>query len=200
MDSTGASEHRRRSRGAERAGGAEERQIVSSPVWPVARQVEIPRHADEFDMLKAYLDYYRETFALKCAGLDPARLSERSAPPSTMSLHGLARHLASVERWWFAINFAGLDLPMLYYTDEDPDQDFGSLDGDPLGALQTWHAECARSRQIVEQATGLDQPGARNRNGSYSLRWLMLRLIAEYAQHAGHADLLREGIDGATGV
>ena len=177
-----------------------EQQVASSPVWPVARQVRIPRHADEFDMLKAYLDYYRETIELKCAGLEPARLSERSAPPSTMSLHGLVRHLAGVERWWFATNFAGLDLPMLHYSDEDPDQDFESLDGDPLVALQIWRAECDRSRQIVEQAADLDQPGAVERNGSYSLRWLMLHMIAEYAQHAGHADLLREGIDGATGA
>ena len=151
-------------------------------------------------MLKAYLDYYRETFELKCSGLAPPRMSERSSPPSTMSLHGLVRHLAGVERWWFAINFAGLDLPMLHYSDDDPDQDFESLDGDPLMALQTWRTECARSREIVEQAAGLDQLGVVERNGSYSLRWLLLRLIAEYAQHCGHADLLREGIDGAVGL
>ncbi len=176
------------------------RQVVTSPVWPVARQVRIPRHADELDMLKAYLDYYRETFELKCAGLDPARLSERSSAPSSMSLHGLARHLAGVERWWFAINFAGSELPMLYYSDDDPDQDFESLQGDPLAALQSWRAECERSRQIVDQASGLDQVGAVERNGSYSLRWLMLRMITEYARHDGHADLLREGLDGATGA
>ena len=151
-------------------------------------------------MLKAYLDYYRETIELKCTGLEPARLSERSSPPSTMSLHGLVRHLAGVERWWFAINFAGLELPMLHYSDEDPDQDFESLDGDPQAALRIWRTECDRSRQIVEQAADLDQPGVVERNGSYSLRWLMLHMIAEYAQHAGHADLLREGIDGATGA
>jgi Protein of unknown function (DUF664) len=176
------------------------RQVASSPVWPVTRQVKIPRHADEFTMLKAYLDYYRETFELKCAGVQPDRLSDRSTPPSTMSLHGLARHLACVERWWFAINFAGADLPMLYYSDDDPNQDFDSLAGDPLAALQSWRSECDRSREIVEQAADLDQPGAVERNGSYSLRWLMLRMIAEYAQHAGHADLLREGIDGAVGA
>lgn len=177
-----------------------ERPVAGSPVWPIARQIRIPRHADEFTMLKAYLEHFRETVELKCAGVEPARLSERSSPPSTMSLHGLIRHLAGVERWWFAINFAGLELPMLHYSDDDPDQDFGSLDGDPLAALATWRAECERSRQIVQRAAGLDQVGAVERNGSYSLRWLMLRMICEYAQHAGHADLLREGIDGATGA
>ncbi len=151
-------------------------------------------------MLKAYLDHYRETFELKCSGVSPELLSQRSAPPSTMSLHGLTRHLAGVERWWFAINFAGLDLPMLYYSDEDPDQDFESLEGDPTEALEVWRAECDRSREIIEAAPGLDETGVVERRGSYSLRWLMLRLIAEYAQHAGHADLLREGIDGATGA
>jgi hypothetical protein len=174
--------------------------IATSPLWPVPRSVQIPRHADEPSMLRAYLDYYRETFELKCTGVDPARLSDRSAPPSSMSLHGLIRHLAGCERWWFAINFAGADLPMLYYSDDDPDEDFESLDGDPLVALQTWREECDRSRRIVEAAADLDQLGAVERNGSYTLRWLMVRMIAEYAQHVGHADLLREAIDGAIGA
>jgi hypothetical protein len=174
--------------------------VASAAVWPVPRRTVIPRHGDEMSMLQAYLDHYRETFQLKCDGLAPERLSERSAAPSSMSLHGLARHLAGVERWWFATNFAGLDLPMLYYTEEDPDQDFESLDGDPLEALRVWREECERSRGIVEAASGLDQVGAVERNGSYTLRWLMLRMIAEYAQHDGHADLLREGIDGAVGA
>ncbi len=151
-------------------------------------------------MLKAYLDHYRETFELKCSGVPAARMSERSMPPSTMSLHGLARHLAGVERWWFAINFAGTDLPLLYYSDDDPDQDFQSLDGDPLEALAAWRVECQRSRRIVDDASSLDEVGAVERNGSYTLRWLILRMIAEYAQHAGHADFLREGIDGAVGA
>jgi hypothetical protein len=174
--------------------------VVSPAVWPVPRRTVIPRHGEEMSMLQAYLDHYRETFDLKCAGLAPERLSERSAPPSSMSLHGLARHLGGVERWWFATNFAGLDLPMLYYTDEDPDQDFESLEGDALEALRVWREECERSRGIVARASGLDQVGAVERNGSYTLRWLMLRMIAEYAQHDGHADLLREGIDGAVGA
>lgn len=151
-------------------------------------------------MLKAYLEHHRESIELKCSGVPPQRMSERSVPPSTMSLHGLIRHLAGVERWWFAINFAGMDLPMLHYRDDDPDQDFESLDGDPLDAMRVWRAECQRSREIVDAGTGLDQIGVLARNGAYTLRWLMLRMIGEYAQHAGHADLLREGIDGAIGT
>ena len=178
----------------------DEQPVVLSPVWPVPRMVVIPRVGDELTMLKAYLDHYRETFELKCAGVASVRMSERSSPPSTMSLHGLARHLAGVERWWFPIHFAGIDLPMLYYSDDDPDQDFESLDGDPLEALEVWRVECERSRRIVDDAPSLDDTGAIERNGSYTLRWLMLRMIAEYAQHVGHADLLREGIDGAVGA
>jgi hypothetical protein len=174
--------------------------IVTAAVWPVPRSVSIPTTGAEPAMLTAYLDHYRETFELKCAGVAPASLSRLSAPPSTMSLHGLARHLAAVERWWFAINFAGLELPMLYYSDDDPDQDFGSLAGDPLDALQVWRDECERSRRIVGAAESLEDEGRAGRNRPYSLRWLLLRMIAEYAQHDGHADLLREGIDGAVGA
>jgi len=177
-----------------------EQPIVTSAVWPVPRQAVIPRHADERPMLTAYLDHYRETVELKCRGVPAARMSDRSSPPSSMSLHGLVRHLAGVERWWFAVNFAGLDLPMLFYSDDDPDQDFEFLDGDPFEALDLWRAECERSRTIVEAALSLDDSGVVEANGSYSLRWLMLRMISEYAQHAGHADLLREGIDGAVGA
>lgn len=180
--------------------GADAQPVASSPVWPVSRTTVIPKAADELTMLKAYLEHYRETFALKCAGVPAARLSDRSCPPSTMSLHGLIRHLAGVERWWFAINFAGLDLPMLYYSDDDPDQDFESLAGDPFQVLDVWRAECDRSRTILDAASTLDALGVRERNGSYTLRWLLLRMITEYAQHDGHADLLREGIDGAVGA
>jgi hypothetical protein len=179
--------------------GMDEIPVSSGLAWPAPRTVEIPRHADERVSLDAYLDYYRETIELKCSGLPAEQLSRRSSPPSTMSLHGLIRHLAGVERWWFAQNFAGLDLPMLYYTDDDPDQDFESLDGDPMEALEAWRAECERSRHIVAAAIGLDDVGARERGGTFSLRWLMLRMISEYAQHCGHADLLREAIDGTVG-
>ncbi len=176
------------------------RKPATSPVWAVERETVIPASGDERTMLAAYLDWYRETFELKCAGVPPNRLSERSSPPSTMSLHGLVRHLAGVERWWFAINFAGHDVGMLYYSDDDPDQDFESLDGDPLEAFETWRTECARSRSIVEQTTSLDDTGAElRRDAPFTLRWLMLRMIAEYAQHDGHADFLREGVDGVTG-
>ena len=163
-------------------------------------RVPVTRVGDEREILTGLLDWQRETFRLKCAGIAPERLSEMGVPPSTLSLHGLLRHLAATERWWFSRQFAGQDLPMLYYSDDDPSQDFESLDGDVEEAFATWHAECDRSREIVAAAASLDQTGTRIRTGEpFSLRRVLVDMIAEYARHNGHADLLRERIDGTTG-
>lgn len=159
-----------------------------------------PRAGDERDMLSAFLDWHRQTFELKCSGVAAERLSERGIPPSQLSLHGLLRHLAGVERWWFRVQFAGEEVPLLYYSDEDPDQDFDDLDGDVAEAFAVWRAECARSRDIVANASSLDDTSVQAARGEpVSLRWVLMHQIAEYARHNGHADLLRERIDGATG-
>ena len=168
--------------------------------WGDDTRQDLPLVGDEREILTAYLDWHRETFALKCAGVPPERLSEKAIPPSSLSLHGLLRHLAATERWWFSRQFAGQDLPMLYYSDDDPDQDFESLDGDIDEAFAVWRAECERSREIVAATPSLDQTGIRARTGEpVSLRRILVSMIAEYARHDGHADLLRERIDGATG-
>jgi hypothetical protein len=168
--------------------------------WAAAARAERPRTAGERETLTAELDWQRRTFELKCAGVPPERLSDKDIPPSGLSLHGLVRHLAGVERWWFRVQFAGEDVPLLYYSDDDPDQDFGSLDGDPGEALAAWRAECDRSREIVAGAASLDQAGTVRRTGKpISLRRILVDMIAEYARHNGHADLLRERTDGATG-
>lgn len=147
------------------------------------------------------LDWHRQTFELKCAGLTPRQLSERAVPPSSLSLHGLVRHLAGAERWWFRIQFAGEDVPLLYYSDDDPDQDFDKLDGDVGEAFGVWRAECDRSRQTTAAARSLDETGIRRQTGRpISLRKILVAMIAEYARHNGHADLLRERIDGSTGM
>lgn len=173
--------------------------IQYSEQWADDTRTPPPRVADERATLAAYLDYYRDTLALKCAGLSPEQLSAKSVPPSGLSLHGLVRHLSGVERWWMQIQFAGDDVPMLYYSDDDPDQDFDDLGGDVHEAFAVWRAECERSREIAA-AAALDDTGTRRRDGKpFSLRWVLLRMIAEYAQHDGHADLLREQIDGAVG-
>jgi hypothetical protein len=171
-----------------------------SPVWPDDPRPPLPLTGSDRELLVAYLEHHRATFALKCSGVSDEQLSRRSMPPSTLSLHGLLRHLTGVERWWFQINFAGDDVPMLYYSDADPDQDFERLDGDVAQAWAQWRAECDRSREIVA-AHALDDTGTRVRDGQpFSLRNALLKMVAEYAQHNGHADLLREGIDGATGA
>ncbi|MFI0712492.1 DinB family protein [Streptomyces inhibens] len=160
-----------------------------------------PAVGNERETLTAALDWHRATFELKCAGVPSDRLSERAVPPSALSLHGLVRHLAGVERWWFRIQFAGEDLSLLYYSDEDPDQDFDFVDGDVDEDFAVWRAECERSRQITAAAESLDATGIRLRTGEpVSLRSIMVDMIAEYARHNGHADLLRERIDGSTGA
>ena len=117
--------------------------------WASDERPELPQTGDERTMLTAYLDHHRATFELKCRGVDPARLNDRTMPPSTLTLHGLLRHLTGVERWWFQINFAGDQVPLLYYSDDDPDQDFERLDGDVEEAFAVWRQECERSREIV---------------------------------------------------
>ncbi|MCQ4081331.1 DinB family protein [Streptomyces sp. RB6PN25] len=172
-----------------------------APRWNSDPRPDPPAVGGERETLSAVLDWHRATFELKCAGLPPDRLSEKAVPPSALSLHGLARHLAGVERWWFRIQFADEDVPMLYYSDEDPDQDFDRLDGDVDEAFAVWRAECDRSRQITTAAASLDETGVRKRTGEpISLRRIMVDMIAEYARHNGHADLLRERIDGSIGV
>jgi hypothetical protein len=172
-----------------------------APSWSGDTRTSPAAVGDERETLTSFLDWHRATFELKCTGIPPERLSERAVPPSSLSLHGLARHLAAVERWWFRIQFAGEDVPMLYYSDDDPGQDFDDLDGDIEEAFEVWGAECRRSREIVAAAASLEQTGTTRRTGQpFSLRWLMVHLIAEYARHNGHADLLRERLDGATGM
>lgn len=170
--------------------------VHRSPEWDGAARPPLPRTGGEREVLTAYLDWHR--FEAKCAGLTAAQLSTRSVEPSDMSLHGLARHLAGVERWWPRIQFAGEDVPLLYYSDEHPDQDFEDLGGDPAEDFAVWREEVARAREIAS-ASSLDAVGTWARTGEpIRSRVILVLLIAEYARHNGHADLLRERIDGAT--
>lgn len=169
-------------------------------MWAEADRTEPPGVAGERETLTAFLDWHRETLAAKCAGLTAEQLAQRAVPPSGLSLHGLVRHLAGVERWWFRIQFAGQDLPLLYYSDDDPEQDFERLDGDFDEALATWRQECDRSRELVAATPSLDETGIRRSTGEpITLRWVLLNVLAEYARHNGHVDLLRERLDGGVG-
>lgn len=170
------------------------------PQWPAEGREAPPLVGDEREILTGFLDWHRTTFELKCSGLAPERLSDRSVPPSGLSLHGLVRHLAEVERWWFRITFAGERVPFLYHSHDAPGRDFGVLDGDVAEAFTVWRAECARAREIVAHAPSLDETAVNTLTGErVSLRGVLVHMIAEYARHNGHTDLVRERIDGAIG-
>jgi uncharacterized damage-inducible protein DinB len=145
--------------------------------------------------LEGFLRDQRLTLELKCAGLDADAMARRSVPPSNLSLLGLVRHMAEVERAWFRRRLAGLDAPRLYGGD---DADFDGAVADPevvAEAWSTWRAEVAFAERFVDEAPDLDLVGKEG----HVLRRVLVHMIEEYARHNGHADLLRERIDGRVG-
>lgn len=168
---------------------------------PVER-VEPPLVADERSMLDAWLDYHRATLLWKCEGLTDAQVKLRSAEPSTLSLLGLIRHMTEVERNWFRRTIAGENAPPVYYSTERPDGDFDDVDdADPVAMFAAYAAEVEVCRGVAAGVT-LDTMVANRSNderGDFSVRWIFVHMIEEYARHNGHADLLRERIDGAKG-
>ncbi len=171
---------------------------------PDGRPVPAPR-GDERGMLETWLDFQRRTLELKCAGLSEEQLRTASVEPSSMSLLGLVQHMEEVERNWFQRTFAGLDAPPRHPEDN------GFTVAPGRGAEETfagWRAAVARSREIVAGARSLDESGAFTEpeaaealgDSRVSLRWVLIHMVEEYARHNGHADLLRERLDGTTGV
>lgn len=161
-----------------------------------------PSHlADERTALRQWLDYHRATLLMKCEGLDTRQLAERPVPTSLMSLHGLVRHMADVERSWFRRWLEGVPAEPLFYDAEHPDGDFERATGDTWEHdLATWRAEVEHARALEASAPSLDQVCRRpDRGYVIDLRWILLHLIEEYARHNGHADLIREMIDGTVG-
>ncbi|MDG9708996.1 DinB family protein [Streptomyces sp. DH10] len=170
------------------------------PQWAAGERAAPPLVGDEREILTGFLEWHRTTFELKCSGLAPERLSDRSVPPSGLSLHGLVRHLAEAERWWFRMTSADEHVPFLYHSPDAAGQDFGVLDGDVEEAFTVWRAECARAREIVARTPSLEETAINKLTGEpVSLRGVLVHMIAEYARHNGHTDLLRERIDGAVG-
>lgn len=160
---------------------------------------EPPRTADERTSLEGWLDFHRATLALKCEGLDDKQLREASAPPSELTLLGLVRHMAEVERSWFRRVFAHEATPPIWYSDQDPDGEFHIADGDTAeSAFALWRDEITKAREAAA-GHSLEEVVTRPDRGDYNLRWIYLHMIEEYARHNGHADLIRERIDGATG-
>ena len=161
----------------------------------------IPRVAAEREALAAYLEYYRATVEMKCRDLTREQARTRTMPPSDLSLHGLVRHLAGVERWWFQQNFERRDVPFLFSPQTTPTST--STRPRTPTSPPTWRTGARSVRFPVRSSplTTSTTPRVRWIGTRTSICvWLVLRMITEYAQHCGHVDLLREGVDGRTGA
>ncbi len=160
-----------------------------------------PRSGGERETLRAFLDYHRATLAMKCEGLDDEQLRQRSMPPSTLSLLGLVRHMAEVERAWFRRVFEDHDAPMVWSDRIDFQAAYDASASTRAEAFGPWEAEVEHSRRIERQADSLDLTGLQPRWGQeVSLRMVMVHVLLEYGRHNGHADFLREGVDGTVGA
>jgi uncharacterized damage-inducible protein DinB len=159
--------------------------------------------AGEREMLTGWLEHHRAILVWKCEGLTDEQLRQRAVPPSSLSLLGLIRHMTAVERSWFRQVLLGEDVPDLYHTDNDPDADFNDVDAaDVAEAFSAFENECDVARQTVAAASDLDLLSSyrsQKTGEQFSLRWILTHMIEEYARHNGHADLLRERVDGTTG-
>jgi hypothetical protein len=182
------------------AGGVPERRFGWSNMFLAPE--EDPRdqsdHSGERATLIGYLRFQRQTLELKCSGLDPEQLARRSVPPSNLSLLGLVRHMAGVEQAWFRLRMAGEPGSRHYCSDGDDDGDFNGAVADPevvAEAFDRWRREVAFAEQYVDQASDLDLVGEQG----HVLRDVLVHMIEEYARHLGHADFLRERIDGRIG-
>ena len=157
------------------------------------------RNGPEQEMLRDWLDWHRATLLRKCAGLNASQLATRAVPPSNLSLLGLVRHMAEVERDWFRTRFAGAQLGYLYCTDDNmqAELDVDAADAESDLAVYTREVEAVRQTTLGHSLdeTFMDP----NRKTEMSLRFVYSAMIQEYARHNGHADLLRESIDGRTG-
>ncbi|MBO0771335.1 MAG: DinB family protein [Actinobacteria bacterium] len=168
---------------------------------PEVPRADPPLIAGEREALAAWLDYHRSTLLYKCQGLTAEQLKLRAVPPSRLSLLGLVRHMTEVERWWFRIHAADTDLPFPYDPDQSG-QDFEGLDdADAAANLEAFEQELELARAAVagKQLDDVVPSHGHHPERTRDIRWLYLHMIEEYARHNGHADLLRECIDGATG-
>ncbi len=179
-----------------------------TPTTPPETRVDPPLQADEATTLRAFLDYHRETFRWKCRGLSQEQLAQ-SLPPTDMTLGGMMKHLAVVESGWFEETFAGLpQMPPFDTVDWDADRDWEwhtAKDDTPEELLALFDEAVRRADAVVDEALagpGLDAGSVekdRKDDTPFSLRWIILHMIEEYARHNGHADLIRESIDGQIG-
>jgi uncharacterized damage-inducible protein DinB len=164
-------------------------------------RLDPPLVGNERIMLRTFLDYHRATLAMKCDGLTDEELRCQSMPPSALSLLGLVRHMTEVERNWFRRVINGEDIPLVWSEKGDFQVAYDASTATRAEAFGAWQTEIEHSRRIEEAAESLDLVRHNERwDEDLSLRLVMLHLIHEYTRHNGHADLLREGIDGTVGV
>jgi Protein of unknown function (DUF664) len=168
----------------------------------MAARTDPPFVAGEREALEAFLDYQRATLLVKCAGLTAEQLKEQPVPPSKLSLLGLVRHMTDVERWWVRIHGGGEDIPFSCFTPDEPDVDFNGAGGaDAEADFDLFGREVAAAREVMRSKDlGVTVPGHGGDSGQVrDIRWIYVHMIEEYSRHNGHADLIRERIDGATG-
>ena len=164
-------------------------------------RIDPPLLGGERETLRAYLDYHRATLAMKCQGLSDEELRQRSMPPSTLTLLSLVRHMAEVERTWFRRVINAEDIPLRWSAEGDFQAAYDASASTRAEAFGAWQEEVEHARRIERAAESLDVTGYQARWGEkVSLRLVMLHMIHEYARHNGHADFLREGIDGEVGA
>ncbi len=165
-------------------------------------RVEPDRLTDEKTALDEWVDFHRATLLMKCEGLTAAQLKQRAVEPSTLSLLGLVRHMSDVERGWFRRHAAREDVAYHYSTDDDPDADLNNLEtADAAQDIAHFVEECQRCRDATAHLSLDEEVPSRGHHGDRmrNIRWIYLHMIEEYARHNGHADLLRERIDGVVG-
>ena len=161
------------------------------------RRIRPTESGTEQETLTQMLDFLRATVVAKTAGLSDEQAMARSVPASELTVASLVKHLTGTERFWFSIDFAGLDVPWPW-PDDDPHGNFTIASGDTLASLVSeYHAECGRSSAAIDGA-GLDEV-ARFDGMDFTLRYALVHMIEETARHCGHLDLLRESIDGERG-
>jgi uncharacterized damage-inducible protein DinB len=171
-------------------------------------RVDPPLHGDEATILRSFLTYHRDTLRWKCSGLTQEQLAQ-PLPPSDMTLGGMMKHLALVESNWFDSVFTGVDyMPPFDTVDWDADRDWEwhtARDDSPQQLRALFDEAVRRADAVVDEALtrgGLEQESARKSrhvDSTFTLRWILVHMIEEYSRHNGHADLIRESIDGQTG-
>lgn len=169
-------------------------------IAPDVQRAEPGQPAPERVALQGWLDFHRATLLFKCQGLTGEQLVQRTAEPSSLSLLGLVRHMTEVERAWFRRRLAGqADLAPAYCSDENPDGDFDLVEPDGAqAAFEAFKAECVLADEAAA-GRSLDDTFVSSDGNTLDLRWIYLHMIEEYARHNGHADILRERLDGVTG-